>query len=801
LDLRQRLESALGDGYRFERELGRGGMSRVFLAHERTLARDVVVKVLPPEMAAEVSVERFQREIQVAAKLNHPHIVPVLAAGDAQGLPFLVMPYIAGETLRARLTREGELPIPEAIRLLRDTAAALDHAHRSGIAHRDIKPENILLTGGAAIVADFGVAKALAAAVAEHEGVDTPRTLTSVGVALGTPAYMAPEQAAADPNTDHRADIYSWGVVAYEMLAGIPPFSGRSPQALFAAHMAEPVRRIELLRQGCPPALADLIMRALEKRPADRPQTAAELVQTLDNLSSGYTSGPTAASSGAPRARKPRWALRAGIAAAVVLITASVIYFRGPPASNSDSIRSIAVLPFVNAGGSGEADDYFVEGMSDELTAALGKIPGLQVASRTSTYAFKGESVDVRQVGTRLKVDAVLEGRVRRAGDRLRVTAQLTNVSTGLSFWTDTYERQVSDIFAVQDDIARSIAHALQVRLEEAAAAALGRTQGTADLEAYDFYLRGRYYWHRRGASNLENATTFFQRAIARDPGFARAHAGLAIAQVLIPEYTDVGDPSEYNLRAEAAARRALELDSTLAEAYAARGLARVHQWDWQGAEAAYRHAIALDPRYATAYQWYGELQYHLGRTAEAVDQIRRAAELDPLAPISAVALSYAYIGARQFENALSEGERAVNLAPDLGLAYRGVAVAALLAGQREKALQASARALELEPNFDLGIGQAAYVLGRLGQTEEAGRLLRQLQASGTPRAYVMMWARLALGEYDRAAAELERAVQAHDPQLTNFSIVADPAFDPIRNTPAYRRAIQAMRLPLPPAR
>jgi eukaryotic-like serine/threonine-protein kinase len=801
-DLQQRLQSTLGDSYQLDRELGRGGMSRVFIAHEKTLGRDVVVKVLPPEMAAEVSVERFQREIQLAAKLQHPHIVPVLAAGESGGLPYLVMPYIAGETLRERLAREGELPVAVGIRLLRDVAVALDYAHRNGIVHRDIKPENVLLTGGSAVVADFGVAKALAVAVtSDGAGAgETARTLTSIGVALGTPMYMAPEQAAADPATDHRADIYAWGVLAYEVMVGLPPFTGRSPQALFAAHMTERPKPIDEVRPACPPALAEVVMRSLEKRPADRPQSAAEIVRVLDDLAANVTSGPTVVRPAARQRFRPMWLYAAAAILVVVLVSAALIARRSASPAAGDSIRSIAVLPFVDAAGAGGDDDYFVEGMSDELSAALGRVPGLQVASRTSTYAFKGETVDVRQVGNRLRVDAVLEGRVRRAGDRLRVTAQLTSVATGLSFWADSYERQVKDVFAVQDEIARAIASALQLRLGGTGAAAR-QGQGTADLAAYDLYLRGRFYWHRRGGANLDTAARYFRQAIERDPNFARAHAGLAIAQVLIPEYTDAVNEAEYNARAEASAARALELDSTLAEAYAARGLARVHAWDWQGGEAAYRRAVHFEPNYATAHQWYGELLYHLGRTRESVAEMRRATELDPLAPIAAVAHSYSLRTDRQALPALQEAERAISLAPDMGIAHHAVAMSALLGQQYDRAVAAARRAVELEPRLDSRLATLVLVLGKSGRREEALAAFRSLQSRASDRPVAMMWGYIGIGEPARAAGELERAVARRDQSLTYSSIAADPAFDDIRGLPSYNRAVRGMGLPVPAGR
>jgi TolB-like protein/tetratricopeptide (TPR) repeat protein len=752
------------------------------------LDRDLVVKVLPPDAAAGVSAERFEREIQLAARLQHPHIVPLLSAGETAGLPYFVMPFISGESLRGRLQRTGELPIPEAVRILRDVATALDYAHRQGVVHRDIKPENILLTDGTAVVSDFGVAKALAASTAG----ESTSTLTTIGIALGTPAYMAPEQAAADPTADHRADIYSWGIVAYEMIKGTTPFAGRPAQAQFAAHMTEEPTHLHKCREGVPEQLCTLVMQTLAKRPADRPQSAADLVQAIDAISAGGVLTPPRTF---VRQRRLRW-LSSSAAAIAILVLVALWLGRGHRSpSGSVAVKSIAVLPFVNVGA---GDEYFSEGMSDELSAALGRVPGMQVASRTSTFAFKGESVDVRDVRRRLRVDAVLEGRVRRAGDRLRVTAQLTDATNGLSLWADSYERQSQDVFAVQDDIARSIAAALQVRLA-APVASPRETRGTADLTAYDLYLRGRYHWHRRGAENLRQAMSYFERAIQRDPSFARAHAGLAIAAVLLPEYTDVADERALERRAEAAVERALVLDSTIAEAYAARGLARVHAWDWSGAEEAYRAALRFDPRYATGYQWYGELLYHLGRGDESVAAMRRSAELDPLSPIAAVALSSALYKAGYLADAIREGDRAIELAPNLSVAHAVLARAHLSAGNGEAAYREYTRASELQPELRaMNVAQVGYVAAKTGRRSEAERARSELERSaarGQASPFALMWIYLGLGDETRAAELFERSVERHDKQLSVFSVRMEPTLDPIRNTPQFQRGLARMGL------
>src|SRR5687767_10683816 len=379
-------------------------MSRLFLATERSLDRRVVIKVLPEDVAAEISVDRFRREIQIAAKLQHPHIVPVLAAGEVLGRPYFTMPFIDGESLRQKIDREGEQPLADSVRLLRQIASALAHAHRNGVVHRDIKPDNVMIADGLALVTDFGVAKAI-----RESAVSKGSTLTLAGVAIGTPAYMAPEQAVADPGTDHRVDIYAFGILAYEMLTGTTPFAGRSTQAILGAHVVEPPEPVLRRRANVPPWLAELVMRCLEKSPADRPQTAAELLHLLQESDEILLSGSSMRSIRGDTPDRRKMIIAAG--AVVLLLVAGAVYgllVRGNTAATGNDIRSIAVLPLVNVGGT-QQDEYFSDGMSDELANALNRIPGLRVASRTSSYTFKGrKDVEVGEIGKRLNVQAVL---------------------------------------------------------------------------------------------------------------------------------------------------------------------------------------------------------------------------------------------------------------------------------------------------------------------------------------------------------------------------------------------------------
>jgi eukaryotic-like serine/threonine-protein kinase len=793
-DLRATLERTLGDTYRFERELGGGGMSRVFLAIDRTLGREIIVKVLSSEVAADLSVERFRREIHLAAKLQHPHIVPLLSAGEVDGAPYFTMPFVEGESLRARLSRVGALPVPEVVRILREVVSALGYAHKHGVAHRDIKPDNIMLTDEFALVTDFGVAKALT----ESSKGPGAATLTGLGVTLGTPAYMAPEQVTADPSIDHRADIYGVGVMGYEMLTGSLPFGGRSMQATLVAHAVEKPEPVERRRPGIPHPLASMIMQCLEKHPADRPQTATELLTTLDAVQAerGMSAGSSAA--------KRRNVTIAAAVAGVIVLAAGVIYATGNRRDQAGSgpaptqLRSVAVLPLSNVGGDPK-DEYFSDGMTDELANALSKLPGLRVASRTSAYAFKGrKDADVGDIGRKLHVQAILEGAVRRSGDRLRVGAQLTNVSDGLAVWSDTYERSTNDIFAVQDDIARAIATALKLKLGVSAAELSSASHGTDNVDAYDSFLRGRYLWNRRGAANLRRALAHFEESIARDPRFARAYAGLAITYAILPEYTDSA-PRDGLARTRSAASRALALDSTLAEAHTALGLAAVHAWDFRAGEAEYKKAIALDPQYPTAHQWYGELLYHTGRIDSSFVEIRRAVALDPLAPIPYLALGYALTQAGRYEDGVEQYSKAEELAPGLGLTRILVADARLLMGQTQKAIEELEEASRIDSETLLTKGKLCHAYGVAGRTDDARKLLKEIEvrARNERAAWVSLAiCHLGLGDRSTALDDMEVAVKNHDIAVfTAYSPLLDKTWDPVRSDPRWDRILRAANL------
>jgi serine/threonine-protein kinase len=760
--LREELQASLGSAYTIERELGGGGMSRVFLAEETRLRRNVVVKVLTPELAAGVSAERFEREIMVAARLVHPSIVPVLAAGDANGLPYYTMPFVDGESLRARLSRQGPLPISEAASLLRDVARALAHAHERGIVHRDIKPENVLLAGGAAVVTDFGIAKAISAA----RGVTSDATLTSAGTSIGTPAYMAPEQITGDPATGIRADFYSFGCLAYELLTGETPFHNRPMHRLLAAHLSEAPPDLLQRRPDCPAPLARLVMQCLEKDPELRPHSAGDLVRVLETAATPSGERVTVAGA-APRrlllTRAPAFIL----GALVVLVGAWIlVQRRGPhpaPAPEVGALRSIAVLPFANVGGD-TADAYFADGIGEELATALSKVAGLRVVARNSTFGSGGRPIDESEAGRTLGVDALLAGSVRRAGPQLRLTARLVRVSDGSLVWSEQYEREVKDVFAVQDEVARAIVVALQLQLAASGRPPSGSAgqgpaeRGTSNLEAYDLYLRGQFNLHRR---NVPAAVENFQRAIELDRVYARAYSGLSAALELLPYFG--GIPAD-SVRESAitAARRALALDSTLAEAHTSMALAYMHANQWSESELEHRRAIALDPGDAAAHVQYGRMLLATGRFPDANSEFERAESLDPFSPVGVAWISTMALLSGQKEAALAAARRAVALDSTTGPALNALTRALLAAGQAESAMVVADRLPRVPP----WAGIKAYVHAKAGDPETARRIVREIEARRSlPWAgwFTISWARLGLGDTAQALDALERSTDAHE--------------------------------------
>ena len=778
-DLQHDLQTALGENYTIERELGGGGMSRVFVATDRSLRREVVVKVLPPETAGQVSIERFRREIALAARLQHPHIVPLLSAGEAGGLPYFTMPYVKSESLRAKLAARGELPITEALRLLREIATALAFAHDAGVVHRDIKPDNVLLSGGSAMVTDFGVAKAIGASTTEGGS-----GLTSLGVALGTPAYMSPEQASADPTVDHRADIYAWGVLAYEMLTGSTPFAGRPSSSVLAAHVMETPEPIERRRAGLPPALASLVMRCLAKRPADRPQSTEELVHALDAITT--PSGGLQPTSSFFLTRPRRAGVGIVVAAVAVLLAAAAGAWYAGRSRNRSSLDqpALAVLPFDAVGGD-SSFDYVAEGLSDEVRSRLTETPGLRVKARASSVAFRGRRVDLADIGGKLGVNTVLEGSVRANADRLRVTAELVNVRDGNALWSHTFDAAAASLATVQDSIMRAIAGALRLRQATAGANEPGalRERGTTDADAYSLFLRGVYYLHRFA---FRDAADYLNRAVARDPKFARAWASLAVTYSLMPQ-DGFASPDSTRPLALQYSTRALELDSTLVDAYNARGYALLEIFKLGGADSAFARALELDPRDANAMLGRAQVQMHRGDISASLTTVENARKSDPLSIDVLVLVQYELFSASRFREAIEATAPVLELDPNSSFGLQNLALAYAFLGKRDSALATIDREWQVDSTTFGGLESALLVYAAVGRWDRVGELQRRAAHDrGNSPHFARFSSHLVAGEFDAAAAEAADGIHAHEPLFGVVFVGCDPSFDPMKNVSRY---------------
>jgi eukaryotic-like serine/threonine-protein kinase len=779
-----RLSEALAGRYGIERELGQGGMATVFLAEDLKHHRKVAIKVLREDLAASMGASRFLREIEIAAQLQHPNILTLLDSGESGGLLFYVMPYVSGQSLRERIDREGELPVHEAIRLIAEVADALAHAHGHGVVHRDIKPDNVMLSGRHALVTDFGVAKAISEATGRN-------TVTTLGVAVGTPAYMSPEQAAADPHVDHRSDIYSVGVMAYEVLTGQPPFTGATPQQVLAAHVTQDPEAITRRRPAIPAALETVIMRCLAKRPADRWQDAGELHAALEPFgtpSVGITPTQTAPVRAASARRAIGWKPVAVVAG--LLAVAALGWWRlGGRGAGSSAIRAIAVLPFDNVSHD-TADDYLADGMANDVREALMKLPGLSVKARTSSEAERGKPI--HDAGTLLDVGALLQGEFHAGADHITVTVDLVKVSDETALWSHDFELPADGNFSsAQDSITAAVAKALHLVVAQQGPGT-AQERGTSDQQAYDLYLRGEFFFGKRRADNLHKAVDYFHQAIARDPKFARAYAGLAMVEGILPAYEQMAGDSIIR-DGEAMARRALALDPDLAEAHVALADALGNALRPAEAEPEYQAAIALDPRNETARQWHGDNLTLLGRSDEAIKEGLAAVALDPLSAVAYNDLAYTYLCAGRFADAITAAYRAVELDPSFAYSrmYAGVALAYL--GHADSATAEFVKVFRADSTFPLVRSMLVWGYAMQSHWAEAERqaALIPVTESGDSRDIAVAIAQVALGNKAAALNALEAAVRSRSFYVAETPLGCDPTLALLRGEPRFAALVK----------
>jgi eukaryotic-like serine/threonine-protein kinase len=775
MDLLQQLTAALGERYRVERELGHGGMAVVFLAEDLKHHRRVAIKVLKPELSAALGSERFLREIEIAATLQHPHILPLYDSGQADGLLYYVMPFAEGESLRQRLAREQQLPLDAAFQIAREVGSALQYAHDHGVIHRDIKPENIMLSGGQAVVADFGIARALHAASTEQ--------LTLSGLVVGTPQYMSPEQAGGAA-VDGRSDQYSLGCTLYEMLVGQPPFSGPSSHAVIARHSFDPVPSLRVVRDTVPLAVEGAIMRAMAKLPADR---FASMGRFLDALVSPEAT-PVRPAMPAPTGSRfgPRAARRTMALLGVGVLVAAAAWWLGArrterrPSPGAGTVTAVAVLPFQDLASNPDSS-YLGEGMTEGLIADLSQVGSLKVISRSSGAVAQGKARSLGELASELGVEAVVRGSIRRTGDSVRVSVRFLHAPDSALLFASDYQRRLGELPDLQQEITTAITGSIRAELKGTERSRLD-VRREVDQRAYDAYLRGRFHLER---GELEQARTMFEQARRIAPDWAPPYVGMANYYTSLPFFTDV-PPAEVLPKARAALAQALELDETLAEAHAVNAYIRAYyEWDWRAAEQEFRRALELRPNYADAYFSYSRFLASRRRLDEAIAQLGRAVELDPLSLSLQANRALLYYFAGRYGEADSLLREVLKSDSTDALAKWGLALVDEQQGRLNDAIAI------LEPisgggslNRKSSLGHAYAVAGKVTRARNVLAALRTAAATSYVPSYYFAVVHAGLGERDQALRYLERAYEERSTVLAYLLI--DPRLAPLRDDPRF---------------
>jgi len=777
--------------YRVLEQIAAGGMGVVFRAYDQRLERDVAIKVLPPgTLSDEPARKRFRREALTVSKLNHPNIATVYDFDTQAGVDFLVMELIPGSGLDQKLAA-GALPEKEILALGRQMAEGLAAAHEHGIVHRDLKPGNLRVTpDGRLKILDFGLALVLQPA----SPVAITESLAQTEGVAGTLPYMAPEQVSGEA-PDPRSDIYAAGTVLYEMAGGRRPFVEAVATRLVDAILHQTPVAPRALNAKISPDLESVILKCLEKDPAHRFHSARELEVDLRRLASGASSAISTRTAAVPRRRTPVWLVALG-ACILAIAALALILVMGrkpqPSPAGSAGIQSLAVLPLANISGD-SSQEFFADGMTEELTTELSRISALRVISRTSTMQYKGAHKPLPQIAKELNVDAVLEGSAQRSGDRVRITAQLIRAATDTHLWAESYDRDLRDVLGLQKEVARAIAQQIQVKLTPQEQTVL-KASRPVDPEVHDLYLQGLYHAYQSSEKEFATAISYFERAIAKDPGYAPAYAGLTDCYVNLSTY--YWPPREAMPKAKAAAVKALQLDEGLSEAHSALGYVYLYyDWNWPGAEQQAQRAIELNPNNASAYDVLGNYRSAVGRHEEALAQVERAYALSPRSVAIMVDRIIIPFLARRYDQAVANGKEAIALEPEIGAVHSFVAWPYAMAGHHQEAIAEAETGYRLDNN-PLNESVLAFAYANAGQRNQAEKVLSDLREKLKKRytcSYEVAVAYVYLGQTDTAFQFFEKAYQDRSDCMLGLGV--DPRMDPIRSDPRYQELLRRMDL------
>jgi serine/threonine-protein kinase len=807
--------------YKILSPIGKGGMGEVFLAEDTKLDRKVALKILPAEFAEDKDrMNRFVREAKSASALNHPNIITIHEIGEAGGTHFITTEFIDGKTL-TEYAKANSLSYQAILEITIQIASALDEAHTAGIVHRDIKPDNIMIRpNGLVKILDFGIAK-LSAPKTTGEEDATAIKGTSPGMIIGTANYMSPEQAKGEA-IDARTDIFSFGAVLYEMISGHLPFEGKTPMEIIGVVIhKEPLP----LDKNTPPEIERIIGKSLRKDRRERYRTIKDLLIDLKDVKQELEFQDKLEKTVSPNTEEQKTQIlkattfdeqqqtatnenrndsitikKSGIGKAIIgifavlLISAIGLGYWFYSKSNAKQIESIAVMPFVNESSNADVE-YLSDGMTETLIKSLSQLSNLAVKSRSTVFYYKGKETSPKKIGEELNVQAVLLGRVVQRGDDLKLNLELVNTNTQDVIWSEQYDRKQSDLVALQSEIAKDVSSKLKLKLSGADEAKVTKTS-TVNPEAYQAYLRGRYYWNRRTAENIQKAIEQFKAATDRDPNYALAYAGLADCYVLLPEYA--GTPTgETAPQARTYAERAIALDEQLGEPHASLGMLNQKLWQWTESEREFKRAIELSPNYATAYQWYSILLRILGRFDEAAVMIKRAHEIDPLSSVISDNLSEVYQIQNDHKSSIENNLKMIELDPNYLASYQQLGISYLKQGRTAEAIASFEKEVELSNRDDFALIDLGYGYGVTGKRAEAIAIAKELEekfARKESQGQYVAIVYAGLGDKDKAFEWLEKAFQTRNGELGNIRWRIP--YEPLRDDPRYKDLLKRMNLP-----